>query len=198
MSSMTQTDFSQARKAMIDSQLRTCGVNEPFVLTAMSSIARENFVPEKAKSVAYTDRTIPLGKGQSLAPPLFHGKLLAEANPGLDDSCLVIENGSSYLSELLRMIGPRVDAKSIQDILDNKLGRKSYSLILIDGAVEEIPAVLLKRLLNGGKIVTGLVERGVTRLASGRKISGSVFLQPIADLGIPVLQDLSKPKEWSF
>jgi len=48
---MTKTDSSAARKAMIDSQLRTSGVNEPFVIARMGSVAREEFVPDGAKAI---------------------------------------------------------------------------------------------------------------------------------------------------
>ena len=50
-----------ARKAMIDSQLRTSGVNADFVLSRMGAVARENFVPASARGFAYIDRAIALG-----------------------------------------------------------------------------------------------------------------------------------------
>jgi protein-L-isoaspartate(D-aspartate) O-methyltransferase len=46
--------------------------------------------------------------------------------------------------------------------------------------------------------VTGLVERGVTRLAIGRKAAGAVALLPLAEMGIPVLAEFAAPKRWSF
>ena len=51
---------------------------------------------------------------------------------------------------------------------------------------------------DGHRIVTGLVERGVTRLATGRKQGGEVALLPLADIGIPVLREFAAPKRWSF
>lgn len=195
---MTKIDSSAARKAMIDSQLRTSGVNEPFVIARMSAVAREDFVPENARSIAYMDRAIPLGDGEALAAPLVHGKLLAEARPLLDDSVLVVENGSGYLAELVKPLVAKLDTKSAEEIASGKKGRKTYTLILIDGAIEALPDALAKRLAENGRIVTGLVERGVTRIATGRNVSGNVVLQPVADIGIPVLHAFDKRKEWSF
>ncbi|MBT8389289.1 MAG: protein-L-isoaspartate O-methyltransferase [Altererythrobacter sp.] len=183
---------------MIDSQLRTSGVNEPFVIARMGSVAREDFVPSSAKAIAYMDRAIPLGDGAFLAAPIVHGKMLAEARPGLDDNVLLVENGSAYLAELVKPLVGKLDTKSVEDIASGKKGRKTYSLILIDGAIEELPETLVKRLEDNGRIVTGVVERGVTRLATGRKVAGNVVLQPLADIGIPVLHAFDKPKEWSF
>ena len=195
---MTKTDSSAARRAMIDSQLRTSGVNEPFVIARMGIVAREDFVPSSAKAIAYMDRAIPLGDGAFLAAPIVHSKMLAEARPGLDDSVLVVENGSAYLAELVKPLVSKLDTKSVEEIVGSNKGRKTYSLVLIDGAIEELPDTLAKRLEDNGRIITGVVERGVTRLATGRKVAGNVVLQPLADIGIPVLHAFDKPKEWSF
>ena len=46
--------------------------------------------------------------------------------------------------------------------------------------------------------MTGLVLRGVTRLASGRKLGGSVQLLPLAEVGIPALGEFARAKSWSF
>ncbi|MDX1581740.1 MAG: protein-L-isoaspartate O-methyltransferase, partial [Alphaproteobacteria bacterium] len=183
------TDMTAARKAMIDSQLRTSGVNEPFVLARMGAVAREDFVPEGARSIAYMDRAIPLGDGRHLAAPLVHGKMLAEARPTQNDNVLVVESGSGYLAELLRALVGKLDIKSVEEVASGKKGRKAYSLIMVDGAIEQMPESLAKQLEEGGRIVTGLVLRGVTRLATGRKVAGQVTLRPLAEIGIPVLAE---------
>ena len=78
----TRPDFAAARKAMLDSQLRTSGVNEVFVLERMGVVPREDFVPEGAKSTAYMDRAIRLEDGGFLPAPLFHGAMLASPGGG--------------------------------------------------------------------------------------------------------------------
>jgi protein-L-isoaspartate(D-aspartate) O-methyltransferase len=74
----------------------------------------------------------------------------------------------------------------------------NYSLIVIDGAIEQLPDGLAAQLIDEGRIVTGLVLRQVTRLAAGRKVAGKVNLQPVEDLGIPVLHAFDAPKTWTF
>ena len=195
---MNQTNMTIARKAMIDSQLRTSGINEEYVLSRMNSVPREEFVPEAVKPLAYMDRAIPLGEGRFLPSPVVHGKMLSEAAPSPDDTVLVVENGASYLAELIRPLVASVETMSAQDAAGTSSSRKTYSLIINDGAVEELSPTVKKRLAEGGRIVTGLVDRGVTRLASGRKVAGTIALQPIAEIGIPVLEMFSKPESWSF
>ena len=192
----TRPDYAAARKAMIDSQLRTSGVNEPFVLERMGAVAREDFVPEGAKGTAYMDRAIRLGDGGYLPAPLFHGAMLAEARPSRGDKVLVIDGGSGYLTALVEPLVASVKTISAADALKAKKG--DYSLVLVDGAIEHVSANLAKLVAEGGRIVTGLVERGVTRLATGRKSGKALALLPLAEMGVPRMGAFDKPESWSF
>ncbi|MDE2434618.1 MAG: protein-L-isoaspartate O-methyltransferase [Sphingomonadales bacterium] len=191
-----RTNFSVARKAMIDSQLRVSGVNEERLLTAFASVAREDFVPAEQRGHAYIDRSIPLGNGSSLPAPLVQGRLLGEAAPTKKDRVLVVSCGSDYLAALVQPLVASVDV--IPAAAAVTIVKGSYDLILIDGAIERLPAALADALEEGGRIVTGLVERGATRLAAGRKVRGEVALFPLADIGMPVLTEFAAPKSWSF
>jgi len=192
-----RTGYETARKAMIDSQLRPSGVNDLWVLAAMSQIAREEFVPEVWRNSAYIDRAIPLGGGRHLAAPLVHGRMLAEAVPIAEDNALLVGDGDGYLAALLRPLVGALEAVAPAEA-GKKRRKGPYSLMIIDGAAEELPAALTAQLGDGGRIVTGQVLRGVTRLAAGRKIAGEVTLLPLAEIGIPVLTDFAAPGRWSF
>ena len=191
-------DFSAARKAMIDSQLRTSGVNEPFVLARMGAVAREEFVPAAARAVAYIDRAIPLDNGRRLAAPLFYGMVLAEAKPSADDRVLVVDSGAGYLPELLRPLVASVEVIAPEDAVAASRKKGDFTLLAIDGAVEALPPALVKRLDPGARVVTGLVANGVTRLAIGRRSGDDVALLPLAEIGIPRLGEFDQPKGWSF
>jgi protein-L-isoaspartate(D-aspartate) O-methyltransferase len=203
-STLPQPETTTARRAMIDSQLRTSGVNEEYVLARMLAVPREDFLPANKASVAYIDRAVALGANPSdgaLASPLFYGKLLMEAAPAPDDRVLVVEGGTSYLAALLRPLVAELNAISAADAAAGKGedgGEGTYSLIVIDGAIEALPDALAAQLADSGRIVTGLVLRQVTRLASGRKVAGQINLQPVEDLGIPVLHAFDAPKRWTF
>ena len=189
---------SAARKAMIDSQLRTSGVTAPFVVRRMGEVAREDYVPASAKGVAYMDRAIPLGDGRMLASPLAHGMLLQEAKPAADEHVIVVDGGSGYLAELVRPLAGSLKVISPEEALAASRGGNKANLILVDGAIEQMPDSLVKRLADDGRIVTGLVQGGVTSVAAGRKSSKSVVFIPLAEIGIPRLSAFDKPKGWSF
>jgi protein-L-isoaspartate(D-aspartate) O-methyltransferase len=194
----TPPDTSIARRAMIDSQLRTSGVNEEYVLARMLAVPREDFLPAEKAALAYIDRAVVLDAGAALAAPLFYGKLLVEAAPAPDDRVLVVEGGTGYLAALLRpLVGELVAVNAAEAAAGHAAGGP-FTLIVIDGALAQVPEGLAALLADEGRIVSGLVLRQVTRLASGRKVADRVNLQPIEDLGIPVLHAFDAPQTWSF
>jgi protein-L-isoaspartate(D-aspartate) O-methyltransferase len=186
-----------ARKAMIDSQLRTSGVNAGFVLARMGAVAREDFVPAASRGVAYMDRAISLGDGRWLAAPVVQGMMLQEAVPTGDDKALLVDGGSGYLAELLRPLVGSLEVISAADA-QGASRKGGYTLLIVDGAVEQLPDALVKRLADDARIVCGVVSEGVARLARGRKAAGSAALLPLAEIGMPVLAEFAKPKAWTF
>ncbi|MEP3422533.1 MAG: protein-L-isoaspartate O-methyltransferase [Erythrobacter sp.] len=199
MSNTTMTrDTSTARKAMIDSQLRTSGVNEEFVLARMMAVPREDHLPDDKAGLAYVDRSVALGDDAHLASPLFYGKLLLEAAPEPSDRVLIVEGGTGYLAELMRPLVSEIAVVSAADAAKGALPDGTFSMILVDGAIESLPESIAGALSDDGVIVSGLLLRKVTRLASGRKITGQVTLQPVEDIGMPILHDFDVPTSWTF
>ena len=198
MTATTTVDNSAARRAMIDSQLRVSGVNNERVLAAINTVAREDHIPAAARGHAYIDRAIALGNGQALPAPLVQGLMLSEALPAAGERVLVVSGGSTYLGALVEAMGALVDSIDAADAGVVKRGVQPYDLLLIDGAIEQLPAELSATVVEGGRVVTGLVLRGVTRLASGRKLGGEVQLLPLVEVGIPVLNQFARTKSWSF
>ena len=134
---------------MIDSQLRTSGVNAEPVLRRMAEVARERFVPEAARGFAYIDRAIALGGGRQLAAPVVQGMMLQEARPAPRDKALLVDGGSGYLAELLRpMVGSLEVLTPAEAVAASRKGG-DFTLLVIDGAVEQLPDALSRRLADG-------------------------------------------------
>lgn len=186
-------DMHAARRAMIDSQLRVTGVNSPAILAAFNAVPREDFVPAERKVVAYADRAVPLADGKVLSPALTYGQMLEAADIASSDTVLVI-SGNGYLAALAEKLTASVTR--IDNLSDVNGG--PYSLILIDGAVETLPESLGTLLTQDGRIVTGLVERGLTRLALARCAMGKVVATALGEADFAVLPEFAAPKTWSF
>ena len=189
---------NSARRAMIDSQLRPSGVNAPFVLRRMGQVAREEHVPTTARRTAYMDRAVQLENGAWLGAPLVQGMMLQEADPRGDEVAIVVDAGSGYLAELLRPLVAELTVLSPEEALGSGKKGRGASLLLIDGAAEQLPAKLLARLDDDARIVTGMIENGVTRIAVGRKTKSGAALLPLHDIGVPRLTQFDAAKGWSF
>jgi protein-L-isoaspartate(D-aspartate) O-methyltransferase len=203
------------RNAMVDSQLRPSDVNDPRVIAAMAKVERESFVPVERRAMAYTDRPVRLAGGRALNPPVATGRLLTEASVKTGDKVLLIGAATGYAAALLVAMGAKVTAVEEDAalaalakaagiaVIEAPLGGGAataapYDVIIVDGAVEDLPSELVEQLVEGGRLVTGLLERGVTRLCTGRK-SGSAFgLVSLADMEMVVLPGFAKSKGFVF
>ena len=216
---MTEHAFEPMRRIMVASQLRTTGVNDPRVVAAMGAVERERFVPEACRALAYADALVPLGHGRSLNPPMALGLLLTEARLGGDERALVIGGGTGYsaavLARLVRsVVALEEDAElaafakeALKDtgveIAEGALARghaqaAPYDFILIDGAVEHVPQVIVDQVADGGEIALAMVEEGVTRLCIGRVVSGAFGATAFADAAAASLPGFEKPRTFSF
>ena len=209
------TDFSLARRAMVDNQLRPEGVTDRAVLAAMGSVERERFVPESARALAYFDRPLKLAKDRAMMPPAALGRLLSELAPQPGERALIVGSGTGYSAALLREIGVDVIALESDEALAEAAGAAGvetvsgelsngwakggpYDLMLLDGAVEEVPPALVKQLRDGGRIGGAVVDRGVTRLVIGRVSGGALGLRTVADADVDRLPGFERPRAFTF
>jgi protein-L-isoaspartate(D-aspartate) O-methyltransferase len=225
MTTLTQTttaphDYHAMRAAMVSSQLRTNAVNDPRVVAAMSLVPRERFVPEEQRPFAYLDAATPLGRGRYLNVPMATGRLLTEAYLTARDRVLLIGAASGYaaavLSELVaHVVAVESDPALLAMARDALAGHDGvelvegpldagapadapYDVLMIDGAVEFVPDALIDQLAPDGRVVTGLVDRNIIRLATGRRSAGGFGLTSFADVDCVVLPGFSRPRGFSF
>lgn len=200
---------------MVDSQLRPQGVNNPAVSEAMSAVPREKFVAAEARTLAYSDRAVPIGGGRLMSSATVIGLLLTEIAPVAGERALVVGCGTGYSATLLKALGVNViglecDAALAAearahgiDVAEGPLeqGWKKgapYDFILVDGAIEYIPDGLAAQLTPVGRLGTSLVDRGIARLVVGRRAGNGFGLHSIADYGAAALPGFAKPRGFTF
>lgn len=214
------SNFDAMRHAMVVSQLRTTAVSDQRVVAAMARVAREDFTPEALRPVAYRDGTLDLGHGRAINLPMATGRLLTEAYLEAGDRVLLIGAATGYTAALLAQIVAEIFAVEeqadliaaartglageakvtlVEAALNAGHGAAApYDVLVIDGAVEELPTALVEQVKVGGRIVTGLVEKGVTRLASGRRTEGGHGVRAFADAECAVLPGFARPRAFQF
>lgn len=110
---MSQMDIEQARFNMIEQQVRTWEVLDQRVLDVMGNIPREDFVPEKYRSLAFADINVPLGHEQVMMAPKVEGRLLQALAIKPGDSVLEVGTGNGYLTACLARLGNHVTSIEI-------------------------------------------------------------------------------------
>lgn len=209
-------DFAQARRAMVDSQLRPQAVNDPLVVAAMASVPREAFVPESAAPVAYIDRMVPLGNGRTLSPAASLGRMLTELRCRKGERVLVVGAGSGYSSAVLAEMGLDVVALESEPALLEQLQRINgitvqagpleegapdhapFDLVLVDGQIEQLPDALAEQLKPGGRLAACLIQNGVPRLMTGTRSVHGFGLKSFADASMAPLPGFSRPAVFTF
>lgn len=177
-------DLAQARRNMVDNQLRTNQVSDPLVLDAMMAVPREHFVPSDRRGVAYVDEDLALGQGRFLMEPMVLGRLLQAALIQPTDVALEIGCATGYGTAVLaRMASTAIGQEETAEAaaramaLIGELGvdnvatvtgplvegypaQAPYDVILISGAVQKVPQVILEQVAEGGRLVTVLASDG--------------------------------------
>ena len=134
-----EAQFAAKRKRLIE-EIALRGVTDSVVLDAMSAVERHHFVPERYRDLAYRDRPLPIGEGQTISQPFVVGLMtqLLEIKPG--DRVLEVGTGSGYQAAVLAEIGVEVFsieiiavlAKSARERLD-RLGYEDVETRTTDG-----------------------------------------------------------------
>lgn len=218
------TDFVLARRNMIDGQLRPNRVTSAQLLAVIGDLPRERFLPPGLQSVAYADDDVPLGKGRFLMEPMVLARLIQTLQPQPDDKALVVASGAGYGAALLARLvktvvaveGDAVLAGSAEQTIRN-LGitnvqqvvakpeegcaaQGPYDVILIEGAVQKVPAAILDQLAEGARLATVIAAPtgmlGVAQLMV--KEGGVASGRPLFDAGTPPLPGFSPPARFTF
>ena len=221
-------DFADARKKMVDGQIRPNRVSDPRILDVMRTLPRERFLPPELAARAYADDPVPLGQGRVMPEPLAIARLvqMALSEPGAQSAAraLVIGAGTGYGAALLAACGAQVTALDSEPALidiarpvlaalmpavtvvqgpltEGWSAGAPYDIILIEGAVPEIPAAILAQLrADGGRLVSVLktgarVGQAVLCASAG---GGRVEPTKVFDCAVPVLPMLTRAPGFVF
>jgi protein-L-isoaspartate(D-aspartate) O-methyltransferase len=216
-------NVEQARFNMIEQQIRPWDVLDDSILSLLSVVRREDFVPEAHRSLAFMDLEVPLPGGQAMLAPKLEARLVQDLSLSKRDTVLHIGAGTGYVTALLahkaqRVIGLEADgelgqaaranlrkasinnAEIVQaDGAQGFAAQAPFDAILLTGSVVQVPQVLLDQLKEGGRLLAIVGEepimraRLVTRLANGQFSSEDLF-----DTTAPRLTGFAVPSRFHF
>jgi len=220
---MDSGDLTEARNNMVDSQVRPNKVADPRILAAMRRLPRERFVPPNLASLAYADEDVPLVLGRVLLEPMVIARLVQLTAVAEGERALVIAAGPGYGSALLASCGARVTALEDDPALLAQarllLGELApgvslvsgplatgwpagapYDVILIEGAVTDIPPPVGEQLrASGGRLVAICAGGGTGGQAVLAEATiGGLHKQPMFDCATPPIPVLASAPAFVF
>jgi protein-L-isoaspartate(D-aspartate) O-methyltransferase len=192
-------DYAAARRFMVDGQIRTNKVTDERLIAALVDLPREQFALGAQQARAYIDDDLPLGDGRFMMEPMVLARLVQTLHVKDGDKVLVVGANTGYGAALVAQLGAAVTALEsdaglagaarsalsgikgnhlpvtviVGALQDGHITGAPYDAIIVEGAVEEIPAKLTDQLKADGKLVTvqrdlqGGVGRAVLVTKSG-------------------------------
>jgi len=100
--------YRQAREVMVSRQIEARGVRNPLVLKAMRTVPRHEFIPEDMRSMAYDDRPLPIGQGQTISQPYIVAYMTERLRLTGGEKVLEIGTGCGYQAAVLSVIAAEV------------------------------------------------------------------------------------------
>jgi protein-L-isoaspartate(D-aspartate) O-methyltransferase len=219
-------DFVQARRTMVDGQVRVNDVTNAALIAAMLEIPREKFVPEARANLAYIDEDLCVREAEGgnparyLMEPMVLAKLLQALEIKPTDHVLDVGCATGYAAAVMSRLAERVvaleeDAALVKIAQKALSGRKNvdvvagplvagwtagaaYNAILIEGAVERVPDALLGQLRDGGRLAVVIRKDSAAKAAIFTRTGENISTRRLFDAAIPALPGFELPKSFVF
>jgi len=196
--------YQKVRQRMVREQIVARGITNQRVIQAMINVPRHLFVPEAYERMAYEDRPLPIGEGQTISQPYIVALMTDLLDPEPNMKVLEIGTGSGYQAAVLAEIVKEVYSIEIVDVLGRiakdllidlgykniytKIGdgykgwpdKSPFDAIIVTCAPTDIPEPLENQLKEGGKMIIPLGGSIVQELILFEKKDGKLIKKSVA------------------
>lgn len=210
------TDFAARRTMMVDTQVRPSDVTKFPIIDAMLFVPREAFVGADQQEAAYAGDNLMVAPGRVILEPRSFAKLLDAVDVQPHEAVLDLGCGFGYSTAVVARLAEAVvaveeDAAMAADaqsrlsahnvdnaaviagtLAEGAAKHGPYDVILIEGAVEEVPDTLTAQLKEGGRIAAIFMEGSLGVARIGHKGTNGVTWRYAFNASAPVLQGFRK------
>jgi len=205
------TDYAARRTMMVDTQVRPSDVTKFPIINAMLSVAREAFVPRHLREAAYMGENLDLGGNRVVLEPRTLAKMLDALDIRQDELAMDIGSALGYSAAVIAHMAQAVvaveeDADMVQEAqpllaeqgADNVILHEGpltagaaehgpFDVIMIEGAVDDLPKALTDQLKEGGRMACLFMEGTLGVVRVGYKIDGHMTWRFAFNASAPVL-----------
>ena len=207
-------DYAQARRMMVDGQVRTADVTDLRILAALQEVPRERFAPGR-EAIAYLDIDLPVAGGRALLKPMVFAKLLQAAEIGPGDTVLDVGCATGYSAAVLARLAAHVVALDETAEAPMLAGMSNvtvvagplpagyekaapYDVIVLEGAAEVVPPKLFGQLKEGGRLLAVVGAMPMGKATIYRMSGGHVSAHELFDASAFALKGFAKPPAFVF
>jgi protein-L-isoaspartate(D-aspartate) O-methyltransferase len=216
-------NYEQARRNMIEQQLRPWDVLDAGVVDLLYADRRENFVPAAQRALAFADIALPLSPTAAMLPPKLEAHAIQALALKPHERALEIGTGSGHMAALLASrvkevwsveIDPQLAATARANLanagIDNVqvevgdglaaglVAQAPFDVIVLSGGVREVPTALTDQLAAGGRLLAFVALAGQEPLLAMRLTTRTAAdVMTSADLMetvVPMLQQPAAPR----
>ena len=213
----SEAGFQEKRKQMVENQIMKRGIKDSLLIKAFLKVPRHQFVPKEYIRIAYADRALPIGEGQTISQPYIVAYMTQVLNLSRNDRVLEIGTGSGYQAAILGELSDNVFTIEILASLGKKasklLSEMGYSnikvkigdgyqgweeyapfdAIIVTCAPTEIPIALKNQLKEGGKMIIPVGSSYYQELVYLRKIDNQLLEEKVLPvLFVPMVDSIGK------
>jgi len=215
--STSESGFQAARIRMVEEQIKRRGVKDSVILESFLKVPRHRFVPKEYLKMAYADRPLPIGEGQTTSQPYIVAYMTKILDLSRNDKILEIGTGSGYQAAILGELSDSVFTIEIIASLGNKarellreMGYSNvkvkigdgyqgweeyapYDAIIVTCAPTEIPVALKRQLRDGGRMIIPVGSSRYQDLIYMRKIENQLIEERVFPvLFVPMVDTTGK------
>lgn len=212
--------LKEARRRMVDRQLRARDITDADVLDVMGRVRRHEFVPDELDHQAYDDHPLPIGHGQTISQPYIVALMTQLAKPRRESRALDIGTGSGYQAAILAELCKEVYSVEIVEPLANRarkrlaeLGYKNvtvragdgyrgwpehapFEVIIVAAAPDHVPQPLIDQLAPGGRLILPVGSYPQNLMVLEKKKDGTVERKNVAPvMFVPMTGEAQKERQ---
>ena len=211
-------DYADARRRMVDGQIRPNKVTDPRLLEALRELPRELFLPPALRTRAYVDEDVPLPGGRALMEPMVLARLVQLLAVRSGGRALVVGAGTGYGAAVLARMGAAVTAVE-DDAALSAIARETFAAclppaalrvvdalpaegeafdaVLVEGEVPAVPEEVSRLLAEGGRLpaVVGAGRRNRAAVL-GQRVGGAFTVTPVLDCAVAALPAFAAPSRF--